>query len=74
MSPPKLLIAAGAILMGIGMVWLAVTRLGWPVGRLPGDLTYRGERTTIFFPLATCVVVSIVLTALSWMLSRWRGQ
>jgi len=47
-------------------------RINLPLGRLPGDFTYRGKNTTVYFPLATSLVVSIVLSILLYVVSRWR--
>jgi hypothetical protein len=52
---------------------LTVTgRLNVPLGRLPGDIVYRGKNSTVYFPLATSVVVSVVLSILLWVVGRWR--
>ena len=68
----KLLIVAGAILVGVGIAVMVLGRMNWPLGRLPGDFVYRGKNTTVYFPLATCVVVSVVLTVVMWVAGRWR--
>jgi len=68
----KLLIVLGACLVmaGVGLTLLGRTNL--PLGRLPGDFLYRGKNTTVYFPLATSVVVSVVLTLLLWLVGKWR--
>ena len=58
-----MLILAGAVLIVIGVV----VSIG---GRLPGDVVIRGKNTTFYFPVVTCLVISIVLTLLSWFFSR----
>ncbi len=58
-----MLILAGAVLIVIGVV----ISMGW---RLPGDIVIRGKNTTFYFPIVTCVVISAVLTLLSWFFSR----
>jgi hypothetical protein len=65
------------IFIGVGLVvaGIAVTLLGrmhLPLGRLPGDFLYRGKNTTIYFPLATSVVLSILLSILLYVVSHWR--
>jgi hypothetical protein len=45
-------------------------RAGIRLGRLPGDITVRGKNTTFYFPIVTCVILSVVLTLLSWLLGR----
>jgi predicted MFS family arabinose efflux permease len=62
----KLLIAAGLLLVGLGLALMA----GLPLGRLPGDITVQRGSFTFYFPLATCLVVSLVLTLLFSLLRR----
>ena len=47
-------------------------RAGLPLGRLPGDFVYRGKHTTVYFPLVTCIVISVVLTLIFYVISRFR--
>jgi hypothetical protein len=54
---------AGAALIVIGVV----ISMG---GRLPGDIVVRGKNTTFYFPIATCAVISLVLTLMSWLFSK----
>ena len=68
MNVGKLLILAGIVLVGAGVLWLLGARVG--LGRLPGDIVIRGERSTFYFPLATCVVLSVVLSLLAWFVQR----
>ena len=63
---PKLLIAVGALLILVGVLWQA----GVPFGRLPGDITIRRGQTTIFIPVATSIAVSVLLTLLASFLRR----
>jgi len=62
----KVLVIAGLILAGIGLLIMA----GAPIGRLPGDFTWRRGNTTIYFPLATSIIISIVLTIVLALLRR----
>lgn len=73
MHPAKVMIAVGVIVAGLGVVWLALSRLGISPGRLPGDVTVRGENYTVSFPLVTCLLLSALLTAVGWLAMRWRG-
>jgi hypothetical protein len=58
----KWLLVIGLGLAGLGLaVWLA-GKAGLPIGRLPGDLHVRGEKGSFYFPIVTCIVVSLVLT------------
>jgi hypothetical protein len=56
----KLLVVAGLVLAGIGLLMMA----GLPLGRLPGDFTFRRGNATFHFPLATSIILSIILTLL----------
>jgi len=68
----KLLILLGVTLVVVGAVVLLLGRTNLPLGRLPGDFLYRGKNATVYFPLATSVVVSVVLTILLYLINRWR--
>ena len=72
MEVGKLLVFLGVLLVGAGVVVMLLGRVHFPLGRLPGDFLYRGKNTTVYFPLATSVVLSVVLTILLWVVSRWR--
>lgn len=66
----KGLIGMGAVLVLAGLVLVLGHRFNVPLGRLPGDLAYRGKNTTVFFPLASSIIISIVLSLLFWFLHR----
>jgi Protein of unknown function (DUF2905) len=68
----KLLIVLGATLLVAGVVLLLLGRASLPLGRLPGDIVYRGKNTTFYFPLATSILLSIVLTVVLYVIGRWR--
>lgn len=68
----RLLIMAGLALVVIGCIIMLVGRAGFPIGRLPGDILYRGKNTTFYFPLATSILISIVLSIIVFLLGRWR--
>jgi hypothetical protein len=68
----KLLVGLGAVIVVAGIALMLLGRTDLPLGRLPGDFLYRGKHTTVYFPLATSVVVSVVLSILLYMVSRWR--
>jgi hypothetical protein len=68
MDVGKLLILAGMALVLVGALWLLGERIG--LGRLPGDIVVRGERFTFYFPLATCVLLSLLLSLLVWLVKR----
>jgi Protein of unknown function (DUF2905) len=64
----RLLIGIGLALVLAGIAWPLLSRIG--LGRLPGDITVQRGTTSFYFPLATCIVISIVLSALMWLLNR----
>jgi hypothetical protein len=68
----KLLIVLGAALLVAGIVLVVVARANLPLGRLPGDIVYRGKNTTFYFPLATSLLVSVVLSLVLYLVGRWR--
>ena len=70
----KTFLVLGLILIALGAVMLLATRLGLPFGRLPGDLHWRSRsgNTQVYFPLATCVLLSIFLSFVLWLLRNFR--
>ena len=68
----KLLIAVGLMLAVIGAVLYAGSKLPFRLGRLPGDILVQGKSSTFYFPVVTCLVLSLVLTLLSWLFSSFR--
>ncbi len=62
----RLLVIVGLVIAAIGLLVM----MGLPIGRLPGDLTYRRGNTTFYFPLATSILLSIILTLVFALLRR----
>jgi hypothetical protein len=62
----KFLVIAGALLAGLGLLVMS----GFPLGRLPGDLSFRKGNATFYFPLGTSILISIILTLLFAILRR----
>lgn len=65
----------GLILIGLGILFLVAAglgRLGLPLGRLPGDVAVRGKHFAFYAPIATCVLISILLTLLFWLINHFR--
>ncbi len=58
----KILIAAGIFLIVAGLLVIGLNRLGLPLGRLPGDLSYRGKNVSFFAPLGTSLLLSVLLS------------
>ncbi len=67
----KLLIVFGAVLAVIGVVVMLAGRANLPIGRLPGDIVYRGKNTTFYFPLVTCILLSLVFSIIMWLIGRF---
>ena len=70
MNLGRLLIVAGMALIALGLLALAMSRLNLPLGRLPGDIVWRGRNTTVYIPLVTCLLLSLLGTLLLWLFSR----
>ena len=68
----KVLITLGAVLLLTGLILTALGKMHLPMGRLPGDIVYRGKNTTVYFPLATSILLSIVLSLVFYAIGRWR--
>lgn len=68
----KLLVLLGGIIVIVGLALILLGRTNLPIGRLPGDIIYRGKNTTFYFPLATSIVVSVVLSVLLYVVGRIR--
>ena len=66
----RLLIGLGLLLLAAGVVVLLLGRAGVPLGRLPGDFSWRGKHTAVYFPLGTCIVLSVALTLVFWIVGR----
>jgi hypothetical protein len=65
----RLLVVVGAAVLGLGLVLLFAARIPW-LGRLPGDIVLRRGPVTVYFPLVTCLVVSIVASILLALFRR----
>ena len=68
----RILVILGIALVVFGGVVLLLGRSGLPLGRLPGDFLYRGKNTTFYFPLATSILVSVVLSLLFFLIGRMK--
>ena len=70
MNLARLLIYAGLVLVALGAIVLVMNRLNLPIGRLPGDVTWRGRNTTVYFPIVTCLLLSLLGTLVMWLVNR----
>jgi len=68
----KLLLLVGGIVIMLGLMLILAGKFNLPFGRLPGDFTYRGRNTTVYFPLATSLVLSVILSLIFWLIGRGR--
>ena len=65
----KLLILGGILLVIAGLAWPWLSRLG--LGRLPGDIAIQGESGGFYFPIMTCIIVSVVISLIFWLAGRF---
>lgn len=65
----KMLIVLGVIIAVVGIVLLMAPKIPW-LGKLPGDIVYRGKRFTFYFPLATSILLSIILTLILYLFRK----
>lgn len=68
----KVLVFVGVVLAVGGLLLILLGRTNLPLGRLPGDIVYRGKNSTFYFPLATSILLSVVLSILLYVISRFR--
>ena len=67
-----LLLGLGIVLVGVGLVLSLGAKLPLRLGRLPGDISYQGRHGSFYFPLVTCLILSLALTLLLWILNLFR--
>jgi hypothetical protein len=66
----RYLIGAGVLLILLGLIVIVGEQTGIRVGRLPGDIRIEGRRGNFYFPVVTCLLLSAVLTLISWLFRR----
>ncbi len=71
-GPFSLRVLLGALLIAAGVAVLLLGKVRIPFGRLPGDIAYRGKNFSLYFPAASSVVLSILLSLLFYLISRFR--
>ncbi len=67
----KALVVFGLVLAGFGGLLMLGARLHLPIGRLPGDIVYRGKNTSFYFPIVTSILVSIVLSVILYLVGKF---
>ena len=66
----KLLVIMGFVLAGLGLLVMAGSKFSFlGLGRLPGDIAYKGKSVTFYFPIVTCLILSAALTLIFWLIS-----
>jgi len=68
----KMLMVVGGLVFVAGLVFIVLSRSGIPLGKLPGDVIYRGKNTTVYFPIVTSIVLSVVLSIVLYLVGRIR--
>jgi Protein of unknown function (DUF2905) len=68
----KILIVAGIALAGLGALLTFGGKLPFRLGRLPGDIVYQGRNGSFYFPVVTCILLSVVLSLLMWVVNHFR--
>jgi hypothetical protein len=68
----KILIVLGMVLAGAGVLLVFGGKLPFRLGRLPGDLVYQGRNGSFYFPVVTCILLSVVLSLLMWVVNHFR--
>lgn len=69
-SVGRLLIVCGLVLVALGVAVTLLSKTSIPFGRLPGDIVWRGKNSAFYFPIVTCLLVSVLASLLVWLLNR----
>jgi len=68
----KVLVVLGVILLGVGAVIILGGKLPFRLGRLPGDIAVQGKHGSFYFPIVTCLILSVALTLVMWIVNLFR--
>jgi hypothetical protein len=68
----KMLLVFGIVLVIAGAFLLTGAKLPFRLGRLPGDIAYQGKNGSFYFPVVTCILLSVALTLISWIINHFR--
>ena len=68
----RMLILLGSFILVLGLLFLLAGRLHLPFGRMPGDIVWRGKNATFYFPLMTCIVLSVLLSLVFYVIGKLR--
>lgn len=67
-----LLLILGLVIAGVGLVWILSPSIPW-LGRLPGDIRIERESLRFYFPLVTCLLLSLILSLVLWVIRLFQG-
>jgi Protein of unknown function (DUF2905) len=68
----KILLVVGVVIVCAGALLAFGARLPFRLGRLPGDISYQGRHGSFYFPIVTCILVSVALTMILWIINSLR--
>ncbi|HXX43707.1 MAG TPA: DUF2905 domain-containing protein [Candidatus Acidoferrales bacterium] len=68
----RLLVVVGIVLVGAGLLLTLGGKLPFRLGRLPGDIVFQGRHGSFYFPIVTCIVLSVALTLILWIVNLIR--
>lgn len=68
----RTLLIVGGVLIVVGALFYFGGKLPFRFGRLPGDIVHRGQHSTFYFPLVSCLVISVLLTFILWIINQFR--
>lgn len=68
----KMLLGVGLAIALVGALLLLAARIGLPLGRLPGDISYKGKNFSVYVPIGTSILISIVLSLILYLITRFR--
>ena len=68
----RMLVFFGGLLLVVGLVLIFAGKVNLPIGRLPGDIVFRGKNTTFYFPLMTSILLSVILSLVLYVVNRMR--
>jgi len=68
----RVVLIVGVVFMGLGALLYFGGKLPFRLGRLPGDIYYQGRHGTVYFPIVTCIVLSVILTLAFWVIGYFR--
>jgi hypothetical protein len=68
----RVLVFVGGLLLVVGLIFIFAGKANLPIGRLPGDIVYRGKNTTFYFPLMTSILLSVILSLVLYLVNRMR--